>query len=587
MWQFLKFFLASLLAIVVFCGLFLLFLLGWIGTLTVREKPDTGHAAVLMLDLGQNLKEQSRDNPFDGALGASDQYDYPGLYDVIRMIRYAKTDSLVRGIYIRCNDNVNGLATSEELRNALLDFKKSHKFIYAYGEVISQRAYLVANCADKVYCHPKGGLEWKGFAIQYVFFKQALDKLEVEPEIFYAGKFKSATEPFRADHMTDANRLQSQVFLNDIYNRFLIQTAESRNLDTASLHQYANQLRIQTASDAMDLKLVDGLRYDDEVQDELRQLLKLEDQARINFVPLGKYARSSSFRDGSGPDKIALIYAQGDIVDGKGERSEIGGETYRNLVRKARMDQDVKAIVVRVNSGGGSAMASENIWRELSLARKEKPVILSFGDYAASGGYYISCGADSIFAQPDCLTGSIGVFSIFPNLQQFFKNKLGVTFDGVKTADNASLHSLYQPLTLLQRKYFQNGVDSIYQTFLQRVAAGRKISVGMVDSIAQGRVWTASRAINLGLVDKLGGLQDAIDCAARMAKVKAYRLREYPEPQSWWESLFGTLKNNSSQSAISAEIGPEGWSFYQSIKGFRNNIGTTQARMPFEIKFGF
>jgi len=584
--QFFKIFFASFLALTVFTIIAFIIMIGWIAALAssvTTDKPSSvGGKGILYLDLGQSIHEQGQDNPLS-ALNADDQYDTPGLYDIVRLVKYAKTDSSIKGIYLKCAENANGFATSDELRTALLDFKTSKKFIYAYADVISQRAYYVANMADRIYCNPKGGLEWKGFALQYMFFKQTLDKIGIEPQIFYAGKFKSATEPFRTDHMTEANRLQSSVFLNDLYSRFLTETASARHLDTATLHGYANAMTIQTADDAVKYKLIDGAKYDDEIKDEIKRLLGENNKYKINFVPIGKYAKSVSFKNGSGTDKIALIFAQGDIVDGKGTKDQIGGDTYRSLIRTARMDDNIKAIVVRVNSGGGSAMASENMWRELELAKKQKPVVLSFGDYAASGGYYMSCGADSIFTEANTLTGSIGVFSIVPNLKKFFNDKLGVTFDGVKTSPYADMPTASRPLTEMEKKFLQNDVDSIYYTFVHRVSAGRRIAAALVDSIGQGRVWTGSRGIELGLADKLGSLQDAINCAAGMAKLKEYRLKEYPEPLSWLETLLGGYKKSIQAKAMKEELGEQGTNMYNSIKKIKESVGTTQARMPFEI----
>jgi len=584
--QFFKIFFASLLALFVFAVLAGLVIIGWIAALASNissEKPVVGSKAVLYLDLSQSIGEQTKDNPLAG-ISSDDQYDTPGLFDMVRLIRHAKTDSAVKGIYLKCANNTNGFATSDELRNALLDFKTSKKFIYAYADVISQRAYYVANVADYVYCNPKGGLEWKGFALQYMFFKQTLDKLGIEPQIFYAGKFKSATEPLRTDRMTEANRLQSSVFLNDLYNRFLTETAAARNIDTATLHRYANEMTIQTTDDAVKYKLVDGARYDDEVKEELKQRLGIKGDGKINFIVAGKYAKAVNYKSSKGADKIALIFAQGDIVDGKGEKGQIGGDTYRALIRTARMDDDIKAIVVRVNSGGGSAMASENMWRELSLAKKQKPVVLSFGDYAASGGYYMSCGADSIFTQPNTLTGSIGVFSIVPNLQKFFNDKLGITFDGVKTSQYADLPTASRPLNEVEKRFLQNDVDTIYNTFLHRVSEGRRINVALVDSIGQGRVWTGTRGVLLGLADKTGSLQDAIDCAGRMAKLKEFQLKEYPEPLNWWEALMGGYKKTLQVKAMTEELGEQGVSIYNSVKRVKQSVGIAQARLPFELE---
>jgi protease-4 len=330
-------------------------------------------------------------------------------------------------------------------------------------------------------------------------------------------------------------------------------------------------------------KLIDGAKYDDEVKNELKTKLGIGTTDKINFIEAGKYAKAVNYKTGAGSDKIALIFAQGDIVDGKGEKGQIGGDTYRSLIRTARLDDNIKAIVIRVNSGGGSAMASENMWRELELAKKQKPVVLSFGDYAASGGYYMSCGADSIFTQPNTLTGSIGVFSIIPNLQKLFNDKLGITFDGVKTSPYADMPTASRPMSDVEKRFLQNDVDSIYNTFLHRVSAGRRIDVALVDSIGQGRVWTGTRGVSLSLADKLGSLQDAIDCAGRMAKLKEFKLKEYPEPQNWWESLLGSYKKSMHAKAVQEELGEQGASIYSTIKKIKESVGTAQARMPFAV----
>ncbi len=579
--SFFKTFFASLLALLVFSLIGFFLFLGIISALSSPAKETTGDKAVLVIDLSDPFPEIAVDNPL-AALGGDDQYDLPSVYDVVRLIHAAVKDSAVKGILIKSGSNSNGFGTSEDIRDALLDFRKSGKFIIAYSNVITQGAYYVANVADKVYCNPQGGIDWRGYSMNYVFFKDALDKLEIEPQIFYAGKFKSATEPFREKQMTEANKLQSMVILNDMYNHFLKQTAATRGIDTALLRDYAVNNKVTTAARAQELKLVDGLLYDDQVRDEIRNRLKIGASDKINFLPIAKYARTTSYKL-IGKEKIAVIYAQGDIIDGKGDQQNIGSETYQNLIRKARLDNTIKAIVFRINSGGGSAMASENIWRELSLARKAKPVVLSFGDVSASGGYYLSCNADSIFAQPNTITGSIGVFSILPNMQRFMNNKLGITFDGVKTGPDADALTVTKPLTPAQKAWLQQDVDSIYFTFTSRVADGRKKDRLFIDSIGQGRIWSGTRALELGLVDRIGGLQQAIDCAARMAKVSNYRLREFPEPQSFFEKIFGGMEKNVRAKAVQQELGPDGMKLYQSIKRIRSMSGVTQARMPFEV----
>jgi protease IV len=581
---FFKVFFAVLLALVVFAVIGLIIVFGIAGSFLSPAKPETGAKAVLYVDLGQTFKEQTVDNPLS-AIGSDDEYDVPGLYDVVRLLRYAKTDSAVKGVYLKCNNDPNGFASNEELRYALADFRKSGKFVYAYGEGISQKAYYVATVADKIYCNPKGDVEWKGFSSQMLYLKGALQKLGVEPQIFYAGKFKSATEPLREDHMTDANRIQLTQLLGDFYNRLLVTTAESRGLDTAVLRKCVNEHLIRYPSDALTYKLVDGLLYDDQVKDEIRKQLGVDAHSWVNFVSIGKYAKAVNFK-AKGKDKISLIYAEGDVVDGKGEKDEIGSETYRWLIRKARFDKDTKAIVIRVNSGGGSSLASENIWREVELARAAKPVVISFGDVAASGAYYLSCHADSIFALPGTITGSIGVFTIIPNLQSFFKDKLGVTFDGVKTAPEADILSSTRPLTPWERTFVQETVDTIYTTFKSRVALGRKMDMGYVDSIAQGRVWSGTKGLSLGLVDRIGTLQDAVNCAARMAGTNDYRLVEYPEPKSFLDRILGTYKRStgsSVKSAVKEELGEEGFRTWNTLKKVKTMIGTMQTRLPFDL----
>ena len=579
---FLKMFLASLLSIIVFAVLCFILLIGIATTFKSSDTPDIGSNAVLLLDLSKEIKEQAEQNAFNSISGNSDN-DLPGLYQVIRLIRHAKTDSAIKGIYIKCEENSNGFAASEELRNALIDFKSSHKFIIAYGDVISQKAYYVANVADKVYCNPQGSLDWRGFSSNLYFLKGMLEKLEIEPQIFYAGKFKSATEPLRAYEMTPANRLQTSVYLNDLYSHLLLSAAERSGLDTATLHGLANNGSIQTAADAAKYKLIDAVKYDDEVKDEIIRKTKTNPAKKINFVSLGKYAKGKNLL-GSGEDRIAIIYAEGEINEGKNKEGKtIGSDETRNLIRNARLDEDIKAIVFRVNSPGGSSLASEEIWREIVLAKKVKPVVVSFGDVAASGGYYISCGADSIFAQPNTITGSIGVFGIIPNFKKFFNNKMGVTFDGVKTGPFADMPSVNRPLNAAESMFIQNTIDTIYHTFKNRVSEGRRLSMDVVDSIAQGRVWTGQRALELGLVDRLGNISDAIKCAAGMAKITEYRLQEYPEKKGFLQSIISNFSADVKAHAIQEEIGEEQYKMLQQIKNVKAMTGIPQTRLPFEF----
>ena len=579
--SFFKIFFASLLSLIIFTVIVVLILVGWITGLATKDKPNVDLKSVLVLNLGQHYMEQVQKLPFSAFTNA--EGDIPGLYDVVRLLHKAKSDKDISGIYIIANGNPNGFAACEEIRNALLDFKGSKKFIIAYGDVITQKAFHVAEVADKLYANPSGFVEWAGFSVDYVFLKGTLDKLDIQPQIFYAGKFKSATEPFRTDRMTPENRLQTTVWLNDLYSNFLVKASQARKIDTANLHQLANEGRITNARLALDYKLIDGVKYDDQVKDEIKNKLGLGKYDKINFISINKYAEAGGFTR-TGKDRIALIYAEGDIVDGKGQPGQIGGEEFRNLIRKARLDKTIKAIVFRVNSGGGSALASENIWRELELAKKDKPVVVSFGDVAASGGYYISCGADSIFSNPATITGSIGVFGIVPNMEGFFKNKLGITFDGVKTSPYANTGAVYRPLNENEKRMVQGEIDNIYAQFRQRVADGRKKDTAYIGSIAQGRVWTGQRAMQIGLIDRFGGLNDAVECAARMAKITDYRLREYPEPQSLFQRFFGGSSTTQEfDSRIKKEVGEENYKIYKEMSRVQQMTNTVQARLPFEF----
>ena len=577
--SFFKIFLASFLAMIVFCiaGVFLL--VGMVSSLATKDKPSVAEKSVLTINLSQHFPERMQENPL-GAI-TNEETDVPGLYDVIRLVKHAKQDNNIAGIFIIANDNGNSFASSEELRNAILDFKSSKKFVLAHGDIMTQQAYFVASTANRLYVNPSGSLDWKGFNVDLIFLKGTLDKLKIQPQIFYAGKFKSATEPLRTTKMTPENKLQTAEWLGDLYNHFLVKSSQARGIDTATLHNLANEGAIQDAQDALTNKLVDGLRYDDQVKEEIKKNLGIGKYDKLNFISINKYADAADYKH-SGSSRVALIYAEGDIVDGKGDKQTIGGEDYVRLVRKARLDKSIKAIVFRINSGGGSALASENIWRELSLAKTKKPLVVSFGDVAASGGYYIAAIADSIFASPNTITGSIGVFGLIPNMEGFFNDKLGITFDGVKTATYADGGAIYRPLSEAEKNFAQESVDRIYLQFKQRVAQGRKKDIAYIDSIAQGRVWSGEDALRLGLVDKIGGLQNAVDCAVRMAKLKDYRLREYPEVSSWFDELLGRTKTEPT-AKLKEQVGEENFRIFQEMIKLKHLSGTIQARLPFSF----
>ena len=580
--SFFKIFIASLLALIVFSILGVMVLIGVAASASSSDKPLIGSDAVLVLDLSKPYKETVQENPF-ASLTTDEDFETPSLFDMVRLIEHAKKDANVKGIYILASSNVNGFAASEEIRKALLDFRKSKKFVVAYGETITQKGYSVANVAQKIFVHPQGGLEWAGFSSNLLFIKGMLDKLEIKPQIFYAGKFKSATEPLRETQMTEANRLQTSIWLGDLYNQFLYQTAAARNLDTALIRSLAVEGKIQTASDAVKYNLIDGLKYDDQVKNEITGRLNLAVNLKINFIYFGEYAKSVTLNESSASEKIAVIYASGDIISGSGTDEQVASDDYKELIRKARLDKSVKAIVLRVNSPGGSALASDVIWREVSLAKKEKPVVVSMGDVAASGGYYIACNANKVFANASTITGSIGVFSIVPNIESFLKNKVGITSDRVRTGPFADMGSMDRALTEPEKKFFQSSTDSIYNTFKSRVSEGRNRDLEYVDSIAQGRVWTGTRGLTVGLVDEIGTLSDAIEAAASMAKVKSYKLKEYPEKKNILEQLFNNYKRTVSLQLIESELGADQVFMMQQVKKVKSMIGVPQAKLPYAI----
>jgi protease-4 len=580
--SFFKSFFASLLALVVFSFLGFFIIVGIAAAFSSDEKTTIKENSVLVIDASETFPEKSKNDPFSELLSKKNG-KIPSLSELIGLIHNAKKDSTIKGIYIKCAQNPNGYAATEEIRKAIIDFKKSKKFVIAYGETITQKGYMMGNVADQIFTHPQGGLEWNGFSYETLFLKGLLDKLEIQPQVFYAGKFKSATEPFRYTQMSEANKLQTSVWLNSIYNSFLQGTADQRGLQVETLKAIANEGKVQRANDAVQFKLVDGLLYDDQLKKIISKKVNHSEKGDISFVSINEYASAVALR-GSGSGKIAVVYADGDVVMGKNEKESIASDDYRILLQKIRNDKSIDAVVIRVNSPGGSSLASDIIWREIDLLKKEKPVVVSMGDLAASGGYYIACGADSIFANANTITGSIGVFSIIPNVTNFMKNKLGITFDRVKTGSYADAPSATRQLTTMEQNFLQSGVDSVYNTFKSRVAAGRKKNIDYIDSIAQGRVWTGSDAIKVGLVDKIGTLEDAIQSAARMAHVKGYSLKSFPESKSFIDDFIEGYKNEVKVKSIQQEIGLEQWQMLQQMKSIKQMMGHTQTRLPiFEV----
>ena len=470
--------------------------------------------------------------------------DNAGMNDIINNIKAAATDPNISGIFLELSHIGTSTANIEEIRNELNEFKKSGKFIVSYAETYTQSAYYLASVSDEIYMFPDGILDIHGMASQNIFYKHLFDKLDIEMQIIRPenNKFKSAVEPYFLDKMSDANREQNEVLLNSIWNKICNDISVSRGIDIKTINKLANDLTLMFEPEtAVENNFIDGLMYRDEIIDKLHQHLNLSSNKKLNLIKNTQYAKVRPELY-NGEDKIGIVYASGQIIDGEGDETTIGGESLSKAIRAARNDKKVKAIVMRVNSPGGSALASEVIRREVELAAKEKPFIVSMGNYAASGGYWISSSSDYIFADPNTLTGSIGVFGTIPNLKGFMNDKLGLTFDEVKTNENSDFGSLTKPLSPYQLKMMQKHVTETYDDFITLVSNTRNLRKTFVDSIAQGRVWSGSDAIELGLIDELGGIEKAIAYAAEKAGLESYSIKEFPKQEDMFESLLKTEK---------------------------------------------
>ncbi|HZY38311.1 MAG TPA: signal peptide peptidase SppA, partial [Mucilaginibacter sp.] len=513
--QFFKFVFASMVGVILASVIMFVILLVFFFGLIAAENEKTVNVdanSILRISFNVPVTERTPDDPLVN-LGIEDQKAV-GLNDILADISKAKTDNHIKGIFLDESAFTPEQASSEEIRNALIDFKKSGKFIVAYSEVYDQGFYYLASVADKVYINPKGIFLFHGFSQQITFLKGALDKLGIEAQIIKVGTYKSAVEPFFLTKMSPANKLQVTSYLGSLYDHFLTSISGSRHISKDSLFQIANNLKIKFPEDALKYGLVDGMKYKDEVLDELKQRTGVDHKEDIKTVNVLDYVKAlpatGKKEKKENKNRIAVIYATGDIIGGDGDDNSIGSERISKALREARLNDNIKAVVFRVNSPGGSSLASDVIWREVMLTKKAKPIIVSMGDYAASGGYYISCAADSIIAEPNTITGSIGIFAVLPNMQKFFNDKLGITFDGVKTGKYADLGDISRPLTPEERDILQNEVNHGYDDFTKAVASGRKKTQEYINSIGQGRVWTGEQALKNGLVDRLGNINDAI-----------------------------------------------------------------------------
>ncbi len=540
-------------------------------------------SSILHLKFDYPIPERTSNNPFENMnFSTFKTSSNIGLNDILRNIRKAKEDPNIKGIYLDIPDLNAGIATIEEIRNALIKFRESGKFIIAYNEIYTQGSYYLSTAANKIYLNPQGLVEFKGLHGEIMFFKGALEKLGIEPEVIRHGKFKSAVEPFILDKMSPANREQTLTYVGSIWNFLLKGISEQRHISVDNLNLYADSMLVKNAEACLKLKFVDGLKYYDEIIDELKTSSGINKNKEINFVEMNDYKKARSFHKSGKKEKIAVIYANGQINSGKGDDENIGSEDLSETIRKARTDNAIKAVILRVNSPGGSALASEVIWREVELTKKVKPVIVSMGNVAASGGYYISCPADVIVADHTTITGSIGVFGLLWNSQKFFNDKLGITIDGIQTNAHSDIGSVYRKITPNEKTVIQEGVEQIYDVFLGHVANGRKMEKANVDSIGQGRVWSGVNAKEIGLIDEFGGLETAIEIAKKKAKITTeIRIVEMPEKLPFFEQLLKEMKENSSVSAMQKELGPA-YRYYKTLKNLTGLSGI-QARMPYDV----
>jgi len=583
--EFFKFVFASmigvLLSVFVMFVLGILLIIGIVSTASNESKVTIDDNTVLHLSLNYPISERTSKNPFQNLnFGGFETENNLGLKDILAHIKEAKTDSRIKGIYVDVSAIQGGFASIEEIRNTLIDFKKSGKFILAYSEVYTKGAYYLASVADKIYVNPEGMVDFKGFSTEIMFFKGALEKLDIEAQVIKVGTYKSAVEPYILDKMSKPNREQITSFLGSLYTHFLSNIAISRKIPVDSLSAIANTAAVQTATDAVKFRLVDGVKYKDEVLTELKSLCGIAQKKELRSVSISDYTPQSKELSKASADRIAVVYAVGEIVSGEGDDETMGSENISRAIRTARLDDKVKALVLRINSPGGSSLASDVIWREVELTKKVKPVIVSMGDVAASGGYYIACAADSIFAQPNTITGSIGVFAIIPNMKKFFNNKLGITFDEVKTSKFSEI-SITRPLSDDERLLLQAEVNNIYKTFTQKVANGRHKTPEFIDNIGQGRVWTGAEAIKIGLVDRLGNITDAVKSAAKKAGLKEYKLVDYPDQKDPLKELFDDSADKVRTYFTKQELG-ENYNYYQKIQSVLKTTGI-QSRMPYEV----
>ncbi|MDP2542839.1 signal peptide peptidase SppA [Tenacibaculum discolor] len=575
--KFLRNLLASILGFFIAIFLLFVFFFAIASIVGAEEKVVVKSNSVLELDLSTPIKDYApkENNPIAEALELTDEK--LALNKIINAIENAKTDDKIKGISIKTPFINAGIAQIQAIRNKIEEFKESGKFVYAYNDIYTQKNYYLSSVADSLFLNPIGVIDFRGLSTEILYFKDFEDKYGIKMEVVRHGKYKSAVEPFLENEMSEANREQTTSFLKSIWSEITDDISKSRNISIEKLNLIADNYNGRNVTVAKENNLIDASIY----EDEYKEKLAMGSDKKVNTISIEDYISSGKGRISStAKDKIAVIYAQGDIIYGEGSKDFIGQGIINKAIRKARKDTNVKAIVLRVNSPGGNALASELIWRELELTKKEKPIVVSMGNYAASGGYYIACNASKIFAEPTTITGSIGVFGAIPNFSQF-TDKIGINAEQVST-NNSPSYSVFEPMNKKFYDVTKEGIEEMYTTFVNRVSAGRNMTFEQVNEIAQGRVWTGKEAIKNGLVDQLGGLNDAIKAAAELAKLENYKVRNYPNYKTdLKEALkFSPFMKASKEEILKETLGDENYQLYYNIHKMKNLKGI-QARIPF------
>jgi protease-4 len=581
--NFLQYTLATIVGIIVLNIIGFLFLIIFIAAAASSEAPTVKDNSVLLAKFNVPIIDRADENPFSSFMSGSLELDGSlGLDQVLKDIEKAKNDEKISGIFLQLSSVPSGMAALEEVRDALIDFKESGKFIIAHSDTYTQKGYYLASTADKIYLTPTGEHMFRGLSAQVTFFKRALDKLDIDMQIIRHGSFKSAVEPLINEKMSPENREQLGLMISSMWEQYVNEISEARGIPVESLNTYADELSAGFDDQALEKGLVDGLKYYDEILDELKELTDTDADDDVPAISLKKYADVPADKKDVSKNRIAVIYAMGNVVMGKDGEGTISSERISKAIRKARTDKKVKAIVFRVNSGGGSALASEVIYREAKLAAEEKPFVASLGDVAASGGYYIVCPADTIVASETTITGSIGVFGVIPNFETFLNERIGVTTDVVKTNKFSDMGNVSRPLDPEEKEILQNYVDDVYTTFVNHVAEGRGMEFDEVDAVGGGRVWAGKDAMEIGLIDVFGGLERSIEIAAEMAGLEDYRVQSLPALEDPFTFLMNQLEGGIRSRLIEKELG-ESYILYKRAREISETKGV-QAVMPYEIE---